>query len=115
MQQVIVADSSKTNILKVQYELDKEFVIYPARTEEWMLKVLRQKDIELLIIGDGISSNNSPEDMVRKIRSNLKYKRLPVVYLTKGAIGHVTNNDLVIELPCEDGAISREIKNFIKK
>ena len=112
MQQIIVADSSKSNILKVQYELDKEFVIYPARTEEWMLKVLRQKDIELLVMGDGLSSNNCPEDMVRKIRSNLKYKNLPVVYLTKENIGHVTNNDLVIQLPCEDGVISKEIKKF---
>ena len=115
MQQIMVADALKSNILKVQFELDKEFVIYPAKTEDWMLKVLRQKEIELLVIGDGISSNSSPEDMVRKIRSNLKYKNLPVVYLTKGVIEHVTANDLVIELPCEDGMISSSIKKFLKK
>lgn len=114
MQQIIVADALKSNILKVRYELDKEFVIYPAKTEEWMLKVLRQKEIELLVIGDGISSNNNPEGIVRKIRSNLKYRKLPVVYLTKGDILCATNNDLIIKLPCEDGVIFNEIKKFIK-
>lgn len=115
MKQIIVADASKTNILKVKYELDKEFVIYPAKTEDWMLKVLRQKDIELLIIGEGIAQSVDPEDMVRRIRSNLKYRNLLVVYLTKAKINHVTHNDLVIKMPCEDGVILEEIKKFVKK
>ncbi len=114
MKQIIVASSVKANIMKIQYSLDKEFVIYPAKTEEWMLKVLRQKDIELLIICDDLSVNNSIEDVVRKIRSNLKYRNLKVVYLVKEKINNVASRDLVLDLYMAEDFMANRIREFVR-
>lgn len=79
MKQIVIADTSKENLLKARLILENGSIIFPARTKNWMMKVLKQKNIDLIILNVNVVGNNDTLQLLEKIRSSERYKSVPFI------------------------------------
>ena len=78
MKQILIADTKKENILSAMLILESNSVIFPAKSKNWMMKVLKCKNIDLIILNTSIADTDTVE-MINKIRKSEKYKNVPFI------------------------------------
>ena len=79
MIQILIADNKKENILNARLILENNCIIFPARTKNWMMKVLKKKKIDLIIMNISIDEKEEALTIMEKIRKSEKYKNIPFV------------------------------------
>ena len=94
MKQILIADTRKENILSAMLILESNSIIFPARSKNWMMKVLKGKNIDLIILNTSIATTDTLE-VIKKIRRSEKYKNVPFI-ITGGS----TINEIDIVTQC---------------
>lgn len=95
MKQILIADTRKENLLKARLILENSSIIFPARTKNWMMKVLRQKNIDLVIINVRFLEKESVCELISTIRKSEKYSNLQFIVTGKN-----TKEDIVAINEC---------------
>lgn len=94
MKQILIADARKENILSAMLILESNSIIFPAKSKNWMMKVLKCKNIDLIILNTSIAGADTL-GVMKKIRKSEKYKNVPFV-ITGGS----TINEIDIVTQC---------------
>ena len=71
MKQILIADTKKENILSAMLILESNSIIFPAKSKNWMMKVLKCKNIDLIILNTSIANTDTIE-IIKKIRKSEK-------------------------------------------
>lgn len=114
MKQIIIADPRKENIINIMIMLEKDYVIFPARSAAWMLKVLKQKDIDLVIMNIDMGGGNRAPGLMKKIRSSYRYKDLPFIVASTDTSADIGNARECISMgKCEAMVIPLDKKEIV--
>lgn len=117
MKQIIIADPKKENILNAMLLLEKNCVIFPARTSSWMMKVLKQKNIDLIVMNVNLDSEKEAISIMEKIRKSEKYKNVPFVITSTDSRNNVAKVKKCVELGKCDAIMlpldKKEIRNVV--
>ena len=116
---IFVVDDSLLNLSLAEEALDKHFRVITLSSAEKMYSTLERLTPDLILL-DIAMPDESGFDAMKKLKSNIKYANIPVIFLT--ALTDVFNEALGIELgavdfitkPFSEPVLLNRIKNHIQ-